>query len=91
MPGQDRNQPHGGAGPRKRYHNQGPLLRPLPQIPQRRCDGPVAVQAEDGQVEDGGRGCDVVGAEPELTDEVAEPPIPCKEKRLAVMPKLSIL
>lgn len=77
MPSQDGNHPHGGSCPGQRDHDQGALLGPASEVAQRRSDGPVAVEREDEEVEDGGRRGRVVHGQPELADDVAETPVSC--------------
>ena len=51
------------------------LLHRKPNPPERWGDGPVAVQTEDEQVEDGGSGGGVVDADPELADDHPKEPL----------------
>ena len=75
VPAEDGYDPHGGAGPGQGDHDEGALLGAAPEVAQRRRDGPVAVQREDEQVEDGRRRGGVVHGQPELAHHVAEPPV----------------
>ena len=75
MPAKHRHHPHGRPRPRQRDHHQRALLRPPPQVAQGRRDGPVAVQGEDEQVEDGRRGRRVVHGEPQLAQGEAKVPV----------------
>ena len=61
VPTGDREDPQARQAPRGCDHQEGSLLRPSSQIFERRGDGPVAVQAQDEQVEDGGCAGHVVG------------------------------
>ena len=78
-PAQDGNDPHEGAGPSQRNHDQGSLLGPLSEVLEGRSDGPVPVEGEDEKVENGGAGSRVVNRQPELTGHVAELPIACNK------------
>ena len=75
VPSEDGDDPHGCAGPGEGDHDEGALLGAAAEVAERRRDGPVAVEREDEQVEDGGRRGRVVHRQPELAHHVAEPPV----------------
>ena len=75
VPAEDGDDPHGGAGPGEGDHDEGALLGAAAEVAERRRDGPVAVEREDEQVEDGGRRGRVVHRQPELAHHVAESPV----------------
>lgn len=70
-----------GNGPQRRYHpnngdhDQRPLLGPLAQVLQWGSYGPVPVQREYEQVEDGGGRGGVVNDQPHLTHGNAQDPV----------------
>ena len=69
------NDPGDCGDPSDANHDECPLFGPLPQVLQRGGDGPVSVERQDEQVEDGGRRGSVVHRQPELAHHVAEPPV----------------
>ena len=75
MPPNDWSNPQQRRRPHERNHNQCPFLGPLAQVQQRRLDGPVPVEAEDEEIQDGRCAGDVVYADPDLADGHAEHPV----------------
>lgn len=78
MPRQHRDQPRCSCRPRGTDHDPGPPPRSSPQVPQWRRDGPVTIQRENDQVEDGGGGGRVVRRQPELTNHQTQAPLTCR-------------
>ena len=81
-PAQYGNDPGDCGDPSDANHDECPLFGPLPEVFQRGGDGPVSVEGQDKQVEDGGAGGGVVHRQPHLASHVPELPVACnKEKK----------
>lgn len=76
VPADDGHDPKTRDEPHQPDHDQGALLGALSQVAQRRRDGPVAVHAQDEQVEDGRRAGRIVGRQPKLTHGQTQHPVP---------------
>lgn len=74
VPPGDGDDPQRADHPHKGDHAESPFARAFVQVLERRAYGPVAVQAEDEEVKNGGGGCCVVYADPDLANGHAKGP-----------------